>query len=234
MASDTTRKLSPDDAPRCQNCLDAGWIRSESGLTKPCPECSEAEEGRRQARIKDVLLNRTGLTDTEQAETFFAFQVLLNPVRQEMIDKAHRFVEQSLGGWSLAFVGGVGNGKSHMLHAMTVALAEDGREARYVVVPDMMKELSLAIDAKGNSPAAVMVELANEAFLLLDELPAADAVTNWERGQIDYLINRRYRDRMPTAIASNHSLAELPERIRDRLEEGELVLTKELPSWRRR
>lgn len=219
--------------PTCHACQSTeGYLLTPAdpeGRWQRCPACWQQELAQR----ADRRLLDAGLTPEEIARhTFDQFQ-LEHATQRDMLAAATAFVAGALGAWSLAFAGGLGTGKTHLLVAAVRAATAEGHQALYATTPALFAELRRAI-ASGGDADALVDALAAADLLALDELPAAEALTDWRADQLDRLINDRYRARRPTLVASNHLPPAWPPRVRDRLAEGVIVLAVDLPSWRRR
>lgn len=104
-------------------------------------------------------------------------------------------------------------------------------------------ELLLEIKASWHSEENLMAESENDLLarhtraplLVLDDL-GAEKISDWSRQVVYLLIDRRYRDMMPTIITSNLSLEDLArqldERIASRICEMGIVVVLEGKDWR--
>jgi len=104
--------------------------------------------------------------------------------------------------------GGVGNGKTHLCEATVIELNNRGVLCRYYTVPEVMDLLKKAINRErdGVDPVELLQRFCRAPALILDDLEIG---TDWERQQLEKLIDSRYRDRRLTAIVSNRDLDEL-------------------------
>lgn len=225
----------PDAAyyPTCPACQTTAGYRpmpdDPDGRWQRCPDCWQREQHQRATR----RLLDAGLTSEEiERHTFGQFQAE-HPVQREMLAAARSLADGTLDAWSLSLAGGLGSGKTHLLASAVQSVLATGRTALYASTPTLFAELRRAI-SNGEDPDALVDGLIACDCLALDELPAAEALTDWRADQLDRLVNGRYRAKLATIVASNHLPPAWPPRVRDRLAEGMIVLVTDLPSWRAR
>jgi len=124
--------------------------------------------------------------------------------------------------------GGVGNGKTHLLEALAIALQARGMPPRLWVVPELLAYFRAVMDDKERNVDVIIANYQRGGALLLDDL-GMEYGTNWEQSVLERIINGRYRNRAITAVTSNRDLDELPERVVSRFFEpgvGIVVLNK--------
>ncbi len=156
--------------------------------------------------------------------TFTSFNVALQP---DAYRTAINFV-QDPHGW-LMFCSSPGLGKTHLLCAMTHKLLEQGSKALYVIVPELLKFIREGFDEsrfdqshtrKLEGTAAQRIEwIRRSDVLILDDL-GAEKSSEWAIEQMYMILDYRYREQLPTVIASNLMPDMLPPammRISDRL-----------------
>jgi len=127
--------------------------------------------------------------------------------------------------------GGVGNGKTHLCEATVIELRKRGVFCRYYTVPEIMSLLKMVINRKidGVNPEELLQRFCQARALILDDLEIG---TEWERKQLEMLVDSRYRSRRLTVMVSNRDLDELErwsERIVSRVSDpdvSQLVLNK--------
>lgn len=144
-------------------------------------------------------------------------------------------------GGSVFLTGSPGTGKTHMavglmwewlLGALRVEQRKDGGVIAwgvnfkagdphcvpiFVSVPELYGELKDTFDGKGDeSERSVMNRYSTAIMLVLDDI-GAEQITDWKRGTLYSLIDRRYREMRQTIITSNMTLDEMAERIDDRI-----------------
>jgi len=87
----------------------------------------------------------------------------------------------------------------------------------FVSVPEFYGELKDTFDGKGeDSERTVMNRYSTAILLVLDDI-GAEQITDWKRGVLYSLIDRRYREMKQTIITSNMTLDDIASRIDDRI-----------------
>jgi DNA replication protein DnaC len=116
----------------------------------------------------------------------------------------------------LIIYGGVGNGKTHLLKAITNRVAERGIEVRLIMMADLLSELRMAINT--NQTDCRMKQLKETPYLLIDEL-GLEYGTDWEKEKIEELLASRWANGRFTVVATNRDIEELPGRIKSRFKD---------------
>lgn len=122
-------------------------------------------------------------------------------------------------GDGLLLMGAPGVGKTHLLTGLVTAIVQQGYQARYASWPAVWEKCRPPFD---ENPDELLRELASVPFLALDELGMRPG-TDKEQARLFELIDTRYRDEVPTLVATNATEATLPmigERTADRLLEA--------------
>ena len=151
----------------------------------------------------------------------------------------HRLVEAYVGnlqarhesGAGLLLLGPPGLGKTVGLCAIVNAACQKWRGPVYASWPDVLAELKAAFGGKRDDPRRNAIERLRDAPLLaLDELGVKTA-SDFDHAELFTLIDWRYRQQLPTLVATNAGTSSFPalvgERVADRLRETgpTLVLT---------
>ena len=139
---------------------------------------------------------------------------------------------------SLWLTGLPGTGKTHLLCALVRALVEVGVSARYVTLAAMLAEIKEAYSANDKTEAGQIAKFANSFdFLVIDEIDVMRASDN-DKALLFAVINGRYNELRPVAVASNQSpdlLSEyVTERVADRLRENAAIMVCDWASARGR
>lgn len=198
-------------------------------------------EGRIRSRLQDPeLVTRVEITagdfrnptlDTGQPEllsvlhnrTFASFDLRkdegLNAEQLQSLEKAFRaareFAENPRG-W-LAFVGGFGNGKTHLAAAIANYKYDQGKPPLFVQVPDLLDHLRAAFSPNSNASYDLRFdEIRTAPLLILDDL-GTQSMTPWVREKLYQLFNSRYFAELPTVITSSDSVEDMDQRLRSRL-----------------
>jgi DNA replication protein DnaC len=110
-----------------------------------------------------------------------------------------------------------GTGKTHLAAAIANARIEAGREAVFIVVPDLLDRLRAAYSPNSEVTYDELFESARAAELLvLDDL-GAQSSTAWAQEKLYQILNERYNRRLPTVITSNLRLDDMELRLRSRI-----------------
>lgn len=219
----------------------------ESGTTLPfgrrstiwsgCPACNaerrEAEEKRRIAeeeadrqRRMEQRLSTSGIPLRFRDRTFENF-VADTPEKQNALkvaqDFAEGFDEHFRAGTTVVFSGKPGTGKSHLAIAAAMSVMSTGT-AMYLNALDLVRMVRETWRRDSEmTESAVLHELSTVSLLVIDEI-GVQYGTEGEQVILFDVLNRRYRDLMPTILLTNlgaKGMKEfLGERSFDRLREG--------------
>jgi len=135
---------------------------------------------------------------------------LQNAYRQAM-----KFAEEPAD-W-LVIVGATGHGKTRLAAAVGNYCREAGRQAMFVVVPDLLDRLRAAYNP-GNPRAfdEMFDQVRNVPLLILDDL-GSQSGTAWADEKLFQLLNHRYNACLPTVITTNLTVRDLDARLASRL-----------------
>jgi DNA replication protein DnaC len=220
----------PDLCPRCRSTC--GYLVRYKGAS-PSAGYDLVECGCRKGEHRDLLARKArgqaGLDDAMVGQTFDNFTPADGT--QQGFDAARKFAANPKGFLTLG--GGTGLGKTHLLAAIanTLLAPGDGDAGGpddgpgrlvpvYCVAPRLIGRFMV-----GNSGGAYGVRteaqryfdsLLDAGVLLLDDL-GAERDTSFAQERIFDLVDWRYANRRPTAIATNSSADQLPDRLRSRL-----------------
>lgn len=120
-----------------------------------------------------------------------------------------------LGGRGLRFAGLTGRGKTHRIIATLRGLIERGVSARYVSwavwLSDMRQAMGREVDMH-----TLSARITDPDVVAIDDL-GRERGTEWEREQLDTLLERRVMRGATVIVATNLTDAQVEERIGDRL-----------------
>lgn len=110
--------------------------------------------------------------------------------------------------------GAVGTGKTYAAYAIMKKLGEMGIRATLRTAPDLMDSLRDDFQHKDSYNLDRLLE--NRGVLIIDDL-GAEKATEWVVETLHRIVDKRYREVLPTIVTSNNSLDELSERVGDRI-----------------
>jgi DNA replication protein DnaC len=197
---------------RCSICKDAEFVhpRTEGGKPDysqvvPC-KCS-AEKFRAQRR--KWLLKYCGLPFGTENKTFGNFRDYGNPSLMEALKYARRIAEGDEGLLWLTLLSKTDRGKTHLAIAACRRYLERGVPAKFVYVPEMLKELRDSFDFEGDLSYRVKFDVFLKVpLLVLDDL-GTEKRTEWTREQVQTIINTRANAGLPLIVTSNLPINEL-------------------------
>lgn len=120
-----------------------------------------------------------------------------------------------LGGRGLRFGGETGRGKTHRVIATVRGLIERGVSARYVSWAVWLSDMRQAMGREADMHT-LAARITDPDVVAIDDL-GRERGTEWEREQLDTLLERRVMRGATVIVASNLTDAQVEERIGDRL-----------------
>jgi DNA replication protein DnaC len=115
--------------------------------------------------------------------------------------------------------GGVGNGKTHLCQAITIALNQRGIDAYYYRVPDLLSTLKKAMN--DNDLEDWMKRLRECQGLVMDDY-GLESETMWSRAQIEDIVDARWQYKLITVLTTNKDMNDLPPRLASRFSDKNL------------
>lgn len=222
----------------CSHCGDLRVILSVGGNVMPCPHCgADRDAAERRARSLDKYSSASGRA---QAQTFDALDVHHHPSLATCRDAALVWADGPQG-WLIVW-GQPGNGKSHLCAAVYNHLRAAGQPTIFITGPELIRSLKALMDAEvaeaeGETVAQRLEKYQRAPVLILDDL-RAEQLTAWVDATWFDLLDFRYRNRLPTMIATNSDPAgpDFPARISSRLRDEHdgfsVVLRNDAPDYR--
>jgi len=113
----------------------------------------------------------------------------------------------------LAIFGATGNGKSHLCRATVKVVRERGLDVKMVMAADLFSMLREAMSS--NRTDEVLRMFKDVLFLVIDDY-GVEYGSEWEAAKFDELMTSRYAKALPTMLATNKALKDLPDRVRSR------------------
>lgn len=185
---------------RCEFCHDTGQIihRVPGSIEISVSECECAVKRRNALRIK-----RSGLADVMSRYTFEAYKT---PDKQTAAIKAAalRYVAESRGEW-FVIVGRPGSGKTHVCTAIIGKLIEGGKNCKYMLWRDEVRELKALVN-DNSAYRERMNLLKNVDVLYIDDFLKGRAVSDGDLNVAFELLNARYNARKRTIISGERTL----------------------------
>lgn len=210
-ANSSTRE---DNQYECMYCRDKEWILdADSNSARPC-KCREAKQYRR-------ILQASGISEAFLKKTFKNFipkhqstaaakQMAIDYVKE--FDKISNTEENSI-----AFLGQVGSGKTHLSIAIANELMKRGIGVRYMQYrEDIMKIKQSAVDEIAYTRE--INKYKNATVLLIDDLYKGavyknrmgyEAVNEADLRAMFEIINYRYLKKAPMIISSEYTVDQL-------------------------
>lgn len=196
------------------------------GTSTQNPKTSDEVNANPADQLEDL---RASMRISNLGHTFESFKAL--PGTEEAV-RAFKAVAKGKTEKPFLFCyGGVGNGKTHLCEATVIELRKRGVFCRYYTVPEIISLLKKALNREiaGVDTEELLQRFCRAGALVLDDLEIG---TDWERKQLELLIDSRYRGRRLTVMVSNRDLDELDrwsERIVSRVSDpgvSQLVLNR--------
>ena len=227
--------------PVCSKCGGAGWVRVAVDLetgwrvkTEPCACLSEVMARERWERA----LAASDITPQLLTLSFEGYDPTPHPSLRAGHDAAMAWATEVPGAalpsnpsrpW-LFLYGSPGTGKTHLLASAFNLLLERGRYPLYTLVPALLDHVRDGLDAQDlgrkGEYAARFKAIKEAPILILDDL-GAEKRTDWSEEALFKLLDYRYREQLPTAVASNvlpSGPVSLEPRIASRLQDRALAV----------
>lgn len=180
------------DAPReCEQCDGARFLLVRGPgerLSKPVP-CDCLPLGARAALA--------GIPPRYQKATLESF----NPLPEK--SRAREWCMNWDGRKSVVLVGAQwGAGKTHLGVGLLLTALAQGKPARFVHVPSFLEDVKARFDGSGEHAQAYADRIASEPLMMLDDL-GQERATDWTRGQLRWLFERRWAHQLTTIVTTN-------------------------------
>lgn len=130
--------------------------------------------------------------------------------------------------WKLLLIYGTwGNGKTHLLEAIVLAMWDSGDTVKIRTFPDFVAGLKATFNRSkdpehiGRTFNGLIESLCKMPYLLLDDVGAAGSFTDFSLEQLERIILARYRDNLFTVITTNLNYDKLPKFVTSRFSDSE-------------
>lgn len=205
------------DVFTCKDCEHIPKLYDDYSHKNAFIRCEKYEKYRHMLALKartERLLGKSGLGKRFAGRRFETFNVTADTKEayDACVSFCDTFSEDSKG---IRLVGNYGCGKTHLTASIIHRLAEQGIGGVFVVVPELLRAIRKGYSSP-NEDADKLVQLTEEApLLVLDDL-GAEKPSDWVREQLYVIINRRYENMLPTIVTTNCSTQELVDRVGQR------------------
>jgi DNA replication protein DnaC len=225
----SAKRKKGEQGQACPICKGLGYIRADVpvghpdfGKLLPCSCRLEEMAERRVAALR--RLSNLALLERMTFETFVPEGHGLPPEKQgnlhHAFEEAKNFADKPEG-W-LLLRGVYGCGKTHLAAAIANQCVRRGQPVLFITVPDLLDHLRAAFAPSSDGDYDLRFEEVRTApVLILDDL-GTESGTAWAREKLFQILNYRYSARLPTVITTNHTLEEIPLRLRSRLVDPDL------------
>lgn len=206
-------------------------------LWSPCPQCSQAgikaadaaknaKEIEEKQRNLESTMKRTGIPKRYQKKDFSTY-VVENDGQEKALAEAMQFAmdfeKHRTAGTFVIFSGLMGTGKSHLATSIARHVMSD-HTALYISAIDAVRMLRDTWRRDSQvTESQILNRLVGVGLLILDEV-GVQFGSDAEKIQLFDIIDKRYRDLMPTMILTNQNVPGLKEflgeRSYDRLREN--------------
>jgi DNA replication protein DnaC len=145
---------------------------------------------------------------------------------------------------SIVLTGDTGNGKTHIAVAILRALVQAGKVvnsdgAIFTTVPDLLLSIRSGFKSSGGitqSEEDFVNSYAKIPFLILDDL-GSEKSSEWSVATLTAIVDKRYREMLPTVYTTNLTLDEISEqlsrRISSRMSDAKIIKIN-MPDYRKK
>lgn len=199
---------SDEEKYQCAICKDSELIiNRETNSARPC-ECVKAK------RYKKMIEN-SGISEQFYKKTLDNFEAW-NPQVKKVKDTARDYLSKFTGRESLAILGQVGSGKSHITIGVANELMNRMVGVKYIQYLETIPSLKRSAMDEYNYASEINI-LKNAPVLLIDDLykgainefQGKKSLNNADRKIVFEVINHRYFKDKPIIVSSECSLANL-------------------------
>jgi len=173
--------------------------------------------------------------------TLASFQATTDPQRAVLAKLkayADSLVDEVRRGAGVVLYGPSGTGKDHLLIGLGRLVAEKGGNIRWANGADLFAEFRDAIGGNVTEREIVDKYTAPRVLVLSDPLPPAGTLTEFQTSVLFRILDKRYRDRLPTWVSLNVADGREAEQrmgvaLVDRLRDGSIVCHCNWQSFRK-
>ena len=190
-------KGRPEKAYKCKECRDSGYYKDETGQMVLC-QCERK-------RIAAAKLKRQGFKAGEMTLAEFNGD---NAIAKRMKQAAEKYIAEYPAG-SMAVLGQVGAGKTHLVIGIAQTLMDQGRNVVYMPYVEVLAQLRQSI-FNATEYGRIMQGLKTCELLVIDDFLKGNTMPN-DLSIMFELINYRYLNKLNMVISSEKLLDELIE-----------------------
>lgn len=185
-------------------------LGQNGGLRKELKPCPKDGPYRYQKRIERLMAS-SRLPVGFQEKTFETYKATPENMRAVAIAKA---IAEGKTDRGLLLAGSTGTGKTHLASAMVNIRIDQGKEAVFCTVPELLADIRRAI--RSDQETTELMEIIKTAeFLVLDDL-GTERTSGWVLEQLFILINAREGAQVQTIVTTNYtSTLDLITRLKD-------------------
>ena len=197
--------------------LKTGQLIGHLRSTEPMPNDTEETMEQKLERL------RRGLGVSNLDHTFEHFNIVPGTAKALEAFKAMALDDPKP---MLLCYGGTGNGKSYLCEALSIALYKQGIRCPVSVWPDVIRSFQEGMhraDPGYPNYDFLFNQFRSREMVIIDDvgMGATSKPESWAWGELEEIINYRYRERLFTVMATNKDLDELPERVESRFSDPE-------------
>lgn len=188
-----------------------------SPSTIPDLKITESEEQEQSEAEKRESLRRA-LNLTSWENTFERFRPVKGAVESL---KAFKTLATGKARWHMLLdFGKAGCGKTHLCEALSIALLEQGIKCRIWEWSEVIRLLKKSIRLNNGSYDESFEGFRRAPRLIIDDIGQGGADSAWAWGELEDIINYRYRQGLFTVVTTNLDLDSLPDRVVSRFRDG--------------
>jgi len=110
--------------------------------------------------------------------------------------------------------GSDGCGKSHLCEALSIALAHKNIACRVNEWADRVRDFKRRMHSETRDDYDQAFEgLRRQPYLIIDDVGMGSTGSSWEWGELEEIINYRYRECLMTVVTTNLDIKDVPRRI---------------------
>ncbi len=232
-----------DDSERLKALTMVCWTHKQQ---LPCPVCAEIaerragmvyEEGPDKEEIKAQARRRALFDHPEEAMRKAGVGMRYISCSFESFQGGEPLKELCRTPGDLVLIGNTGSGKTHLAVSVLREWVRVGKEAQFITAPELLMEIRESYRAESYRDESEIIDRYGAVgMLVLDDL-GAEKTTDWSVDRLYLIIDRRYRDALPTVVTTNLSLEQIEKQLSPRIASrlsGMRVVTVKLPDWRKK